>query len=79
MIPWPSGSQDRDFAGEGVDVEKGEHQFADEEAPPDRRKFPSRDGEKDERQGEKHGNRMVDEDGSRFSNPFKILPMVVER
>ena len=57
---------DGDFAGEGMDVEKGEHQFADEKRRQIGENPPSRDGEKDERQGEKHGNRMVDEDGSRF-------------
>lgn len=68
-MPWADWQADRDFAGEGVDVEKGEHQFADEKRRQIGENPPSRDGEKDERQGEKHGNRMVDEDGSRFPKP----------
>ena len=40
-------------------MKKGEHQFADEKRRQIGENPPSRDGEKDERQGEKHGNRML--------------------
>ena len=60
---------DRDFAGEGVDVEKGEHQFADEKRRQIGKNTPSWNSKENEEEGEKHEDGVMKKHGSGFSEP----------
>ena len=67
---------DRDFAGEGVDVEKGEHQFADEKRCQIGENSPLRDGEKDERYPEQY---VDDSPFVCFLVPRDIVPALMSK